>query len=326
MTTEQETPLQADPRDGLADRLTSDPQLWERLGFTGQDLIDVRRWAETVLADDTAAGLAARQRVAAHAAALADRVGDFGSAPSPFGSKEEDGYPIDGAGHGYGTLAILALGASVDAIRRFHAERGVSDETSWETLADLGQQVRVHRLTYGEFGLHTHSWMRLAWSGILYGQGRLQFNLSWYVPAEGAAGGPQERWVLSTHIPAIGPLTPQACDESFARARTFFAEHFPDYPTTEFWCTSWLLDPRLAGLDPASNTARFQARWAIEGEGSPDSAGVVFFVWHRRDEIDPATLPTDSSLRRLVAGELVAGRPWRLTTGLIPQSEAVLGS
>lgn len=318
MTTEHQTPA-TDTRALLADRLSSDPQLWELLGFTGQDLVDVRRWTDAVLADDTPSGEAARQRVVDHVHALSALVGDFSLGAAIFGSMEEESYGLEDAGHGYGTLAILALAAAVGPIRAFHVERGIPDQTSWETLADMGQQVRVHRETYGEFGLHTYSWLCTAWCGALYGLGRLQFNLYRYLPRDGAAGGPEQRWVLSTHIPGTGPLTPAAVDASFSRATTFFAEHFPEYPTTEFYCSSWLLDPRMARLDPDSNTARFQARWAIEGEGRPDSSGAIFFLWRRRGEVDPASLPTDSSLRRLVVGEITAGRPWCSCAGLIPQ-------
>lgn len=325
VTTEQQPRTDSQTRTWLADRLGADPQLWERLGFTGDDLADVRRWSTAVLTDETQAGVAARRRVLEHALALPGLVGDFSYHSGFFGSMEDEGHPIDGAGRGYGTLAILALAAGVDAVRAYHASRGVPDATSWETLADLGQQVRVHRETYGEFGLHTYSWLCTAWCGALYGLGRLQFNLYWYVPREGAAGGVEPRWVLSTHIPGTGPLDPAAVDDSFRRAVAFFAEHFPDFPTSEFYCSSWLLDPRMGLLDQRSNTARFQARWAMEDEGRPDDSAAIFFLWRRRGEVEPSDLPIDSSLRRLVVAEITAGRPWRAVSGLIAQGDAVLG-
>ena len=58
-----------------------------------------------------------------------------------------------------GLLPLLALVASADAVRRFHAARGLSPEDSASGLRDLGQQVAVHRRTYGEFGLHTQGWL-----------------------------------------------------------------------------------------------------------------------------------------------------------------------
>ncbi len=103
------------------------------------------------------------------------------------------------------------------------------------TLAELGQQVWIHRLTFGTFGLHTQDWLTIAWSGALYWLGRLQFNLQ---PED-------DGWVLSTHIPRTGPLTPESVDQAFAAARDFFAAHFPECPIRAFVCSSWLLGPGL---------------------------------------------------------------------------------
>ena len=53
----------------------------------------------------------------------------------------------------------------------------------------------------------------------------------------------------------------ESVDDSFAAATDFFARYFPDYPTRDFYCQSWLLDPQLATLLPDSNLAAFQRRW-----------------------------------------------------------------
>ena len=97
-------------------------------------------------------------------------------------------------------------------------------------------------------------------------------------------GPPTERWVIDTHIPEAGPLTPAAVDESFARAEALFARHFADHPATELHCRSWLLDPYLAEVLPAdSNLVRFQRRWELYGEPEPGDHDAVFFVFRRRD-------------------------------------------
>ena len=44
-------------------------------------------------------------------------------------------------------------------------------------LRDLGQQLSVHRRTYGGFGLHTQRWLVCVWSGAYFWLGRLAFNL-----------------------------------------------------------------------------------------------------------------------------------------------------
>nr|WP_255622754.1 acyltransferase domain-containing protein [Tessaracoccus sp. OS52] len=295
--------------------------LWERLGFRGQDLADVRAAASGLLSGADADARARQRSVADAAAGLGAIVGSFRTHSGVFGDKEAEAFAATGVpGHGWGVAAVLALAAAVPEVRSFHRARGIPDAVSWATLGDLAQQVRVHRLTYGEFGLHAHGWLLTAWSGALYWLGRLQFNLHWYEPT-GSPGNPvaepAPRWVLSTHIPATGALEPAAVTDSFNRAKAFFAEHFSDFPVSEFHCDSWLLDPRLAQLSPESNTARFQGLWRLDGVGRDCDSDAVFFIWNRRDGVDPASLPVDSSLRRLVAGEMAAGRPWQSRRGLI---------
>jgi hypothetical protein len=212
---------------------------------------------------------------------------------------------------GAGVLSMLALVATVEEVQAFHRSRGISEELSWRALSDLGQQTYVHRLTYGSFGLHTQGWLCVAWSGALYWLGRLQFNLH----REGA------EWLLSTHIPRTGPLTPASVDASFAQAVQFFGEHFPDYQLSGFFCSSWLLDPELAAaLSPTSNMACFQRRWNLFGEPMKGDADALFFTFARRGDIDLDCLPQDTSLQRAIVGRLRSGGHWHVWNGRKPLS------
>lgn len=295
----------------LADLATRDRDFWSRLGFRDADLDDVIALAARV-ADDGAV----TARVAELAAALRDRVGGFVAAGGPYGQGSlftSDDERLEVAGvEVMGAVPILALAAAAEPVRAYHRSRGVDDELSWRALSDLGQQVWVHRRTFGGFGLHTQGWLTTAWSGALYWLGRLQFDLETFDDDGGAP-----RWVLSTHIPAAGPLRPDEVDASFAQARRFFGAHFADLPAAEFYCSSWLLDPRLARLGSGSNAAAFQARWSLVGEGREADGDAWFFVFQKRGEVDPTQLPRDSSLRRLILDEVAAGRSWRLRQGLI---------
>ncbi len=277
------------------------PQRLTRLGFREQDQADALTAVEAVLqrADDLAA-------IAAMAERLIDRIGDFGPSGGSAGWRTHD--------HGAGLLPMLALVVTAPEVTAFHASRGVSAEASRATLSDLGQQVWVHRLTFDEFGLHTDGWLSIAWSGALYWLGRLQFNLQLEPGPEG-----QPAWVLSTHIPRAGPLTPASVDASLATARDFFAWHFPDYPTRDYFCQSWLLDPALAAALPDSNLAAFQRRWRLDGEPTPGEADLLFFVFLRRPPADLTNLPTDTTLRRVAAEALAAGRSWSVYRGRLPQ-------
>jgi hypothetical protein len=213
---------------------------------------------------------------------------------------------------------MLTLLVTAPDVAAYHARRGIPPEVSRATLADLGQQVWVHRQTYGEFGLHTHDWLCWAWSGGLYWLGRLQFGLQF---EEAAAVGAAPEWVLSVHIPRSGPLTPQSVDDSFAVATDFFARYFPDYPTRDFTCQSWMLDPQVATLLPESNLAAFQRRWHLYADVQPGDPDVFFFVFNQRGPVDVATLPKDTALRRAIAAGLASGQHWSVTQGRLSQQQ-----
>ncbi|MBK5248512.1 MAG: DUF5596 domain-containing protein [Actinomycetales bacterium] len=270
-----------------------------RLGFRDEDARDALVAATTVLASP-----AQRQRVETLVPRLVAGIGDV--------TLERTANPWDddaarGEHLGAGVLPLLAMLATVPEVRAFHRSRGIGNEVSWKSLSDLGQQVRVHRLTYGTFGLHTHAWLTNAWFGGLYWLGRLQYTV------RPGGGG----FVLSCHIPRTGPLPPGSVDESFATAATFFAEHFPDLPAAALHCASWLLDPQLADVLPAtSNMVSFQRRWELYGEPHVGDEDVLFFVFARRGPVDLEALPRATSLERAVVDHLRHGGHWFTWDGL----------
>jgi hypothetical protein len=204
--------------------------------------------------------------------------------------------------------------AALPAIRGYHKELGVSDEVSWYSLADFGLQLARYRRLHGRPGLAAANWLTLHFRGMLYRLGRLQFQRAG-VPE---AGGP----VLSVHITADGPLTPGACDESFARAARFFAHHHPDQAYRRAYCHSWLMDEQLTGyLAPDTNIVRFQRRFAVPDGAPAQNADldVLKFVFDRppaplrRGELDE--LPQRTSLQRALVGHLRSGGHWWTRVG-----------
>ena len=227
---------------------------------------------------------------------------------------------------GEGLVAILALLVSTSTVRAWHDARGLTREQSWEVLADLGQQMRVHRAGTGRLGLHQLNWMSMNWAGRLVHLGRLQFDLHRQSVAllAGTGSTPSaddpRRWVLGTHIPARGPLDPAAVDASFDAATAYFAEHYTELGAGrgveepafghEFVCDSWLLSDQLAEITGVgSNLARFAARWEMLERSRMDD-GALFFVFGRRPPVDVAALPRTSRLERGVAERLEDGRGW----------------
>lgn len=283
----------------LADRLVA-------LGFRGPDVPDALALARSVLdrPDELAVVEEAVRRLSAQVGTLPAHEGDDVWAGLDLRTDDERD---EGGG-----LAALALLASAPALAAFHASRGVPEDVSAATLADLGQQVWVHRLVSGRFGLYSYAWETgWVWSGALYRLGRLQFSLEEGTRVDG--GG--RELVCSTHIPRGDGLRPADVDASLARALPFFARHFPEAGPLEVHCLSWMLDPRLPELLPGTNVAHFQQRWQVYGEERDADEDALFFGFARRGRPDPAELEATTSLQRAILSVWGAGGHWRLGEG-----------
>ena len=215
-------------------------------------------------------------------------------------------------------ISIAAFLETLPDIRRYHQQRGISDEISWATLADLGQQLNVHRRTNGDFGLETHWWMTIHWTGMIYALGRLQFLLHRVPESNPVPGTEPGEWVIGVHIPETGPLTPEAVDDSFAQAREFFPRHFPEFPVKTATLGSWLIDPYLLdNLPQDSNTVRFGRRFTAYGEPRDSQDSAIFFTFrtHGLDHLDE--LPQDTTLQRLVVRRIKEGGTWQNAFGYL---------
>ncbi|HYI24500.1 MAG TPA: acyltransferase domain-containing protein [Thermomicrobiales bacterium] len=200
----------------------------------------------------------------------------------------------------------------------YHRKLGIPPDISRHTLTDLGRKFTVHRKNHGTGGIDTPAWLTHHLRGQLYQLGRLQFERvhAWDKLRDGmrAAGCclAEDEVLLSVHITDFsGPLSPAACDASFDRARSFFAQVFPETPARYAICSSWMLDPQLAEyLKPSANVIQFQNRFTPAYRPDPGNRGILQFVFGMLDaEIDD--LPQTTSLERAVVGHLKAGRSWR---------------
>ncbi|MEW9552749.1 acyltransferase domain-containing protein [Nonomuraea sp. NPDC050783] len=245
-------------------------------------------------------------------ASLASTMGDL-DGPPPF-------RPMPELGPYFYVYVFLA---ALPHTRRYHRERGIPEEVSWATFTDLGRVMAAHRRRHGGPGVHAPHWLMLHARGILYDLGRLQFNRARLdgptgeaIRADGGPAGPGDA-LLGVHVPDFrGPLTPEACTESFARARRFFPRHFPEERPRVMTCGSWLLDEQLARyLPPGSRILDFQRRFRpLHRFDDADLLGFVFGA----SGTDPARLPRRTRLERAIADHLAAGGTWHGRVGWLP--------
>ena len=215
--------------------------------------------------------------------------------------------------------------AALPHVRAYHRALGIAEEVTRVTLADVGRNMSVHRRRRGVGGMAEPNWPVAHFRGVLYQLGRLQFQRARLggrtghgITAAGLPYGPGDP-ALAVHVPAYyGPLTSEACDESFARARSFFAYHFPEERYGVAVCHSWLLDEQLAEYLPEdANIVRFQRRFRPAYQPAQDLS-ILRFVFGVDDlpERAPLTpealnaLPCRTALERAVAAHLKAGRRW----------------
>jgi GNAT-like C-terminal domain/N-acyltransferase N-terminal domain len=210
------------------------------------------------------------------------------------------------------TWTLRAVEEAARQERAEHTRRGIPPEITEATLQDVGIWSRHCQRTRGTHGISDQhlGWFKLHASGRLCRLGRLQFAIETYDWTEGEVPGlMQGDTVLGMHIPAEAPLDIEECKKSLAAAFPFFDTYFPErLPAKAIVCSSWMLGdwvPEAAGI--GGSLDRFQQLFQLlPGGTSPGSA--CYFVFGYR-EVDPATAPRDTRLRRNLLALIEAGNP-----------------
>lgn len=292
---------------------------------------DLRRWAAAMGAPDQvrAAIVAARAGFAVAPPALRQSILDTAAQVAAglgvIGAKVPSGVSQDvasGPTRLYGD--VLALLACVPSVLAYHAERGVPEDVTWDTLSDLPRHVARYERLHGRPGFSELRWLSTHLRGLIYSLGRLQFERIRAIPlpedhaAVVAATGElaEDEVMLNVHIPETGPLHPGLCEAAYAQAIDRFAAWHPDERPRAFVCHSWLLDPQLRDYLPSSsNIIRFQDRFDVVGAGSEAPGSMQEFVFGRAGQVDLEDLPQRTSLERAFVQHLRAGGTWYSRTG-----------
>jgi hypothetical protein len=250
-------------------------------------------------------------------------------------SNQPGGEPIPELPAALRLFPVHLILVSVAAVRERQQALGVPDDIAWETLSYLGRAISAYRAGHGEAGIRLTGWEWLRFSAWLYQVGRLEVTpywllthpevagpLFWYDDETAARLGPgleKGAAALSLHIPAVDPLTPEACSESLHRMQAAFKTMQPGGPPQIATCTSWVLDEQLVEYLPAdSNILAFQRRFTLV-PGARDSDDwilrVVFGIERPKALTDLDALPQRTTLERGIVEHLRQGRHWRMRTG-----------
>ncbi|WIE64786.1 hypothetical protein DEI99_016375 [Curtobacterium sp. MCLR17_036] len=206
-------------------------------------------------------------------------------------------------------LVVAALRAAVPGNADALTRRGLPRDVAEATVADVDRKLD----RYGLRGADV-DWLVAVVTGRVVAVGRLQFELGDHL----ADGSPA--W--GVHVPETGPLDPEDCDRSFARAPGLLRRLAPDRVAERWRCRSWLLDPGLAAvLGPDANTVRFARRFRLDPPGPHDAAegddSVAKFVFGVPLATARASAPT-GRLRAAVLDRWASGGHWTERTGTAP--------
>lgn len=201
----------------------------------------------------------------------------------------------------------------------YHRDRDIPDDVSWATLTALATNLARHRRIHGHGGLDGHQWVVTVFRGMAFRIGRLVFERDFLGSdlAELLPGQRSTTDALGVHIPAAGPLLPEACDSAFLDGARFFRRHFPEETYRIVHCRSWLLDPQLASYLPAeSNIILFARRFSLVPDAADSGNGDrAILHWVLETGAPHATAPTTTSLQRAVLQHLREGHHWRVRFG-----------
>lgn len=198
-------------------------------------------------------------------------------------------------------------------LKALYLSQGI-DLTIWhDSVLDLKYKLEECKHVRGVRGIFVAFWMPGWFKMTRFALGRLQFEIVDFgreYQKDGMTLGKDSK-VLNMHIPRSGqPLSKELYEDSFARAKAFFADRLPvDQRPGEkvpFVCHSWLLYPALTEfVSEKSNVLRFMKEFEILSWDHSD--GESLWCLFDTAERNPDRLPTDTSLRRAFVARLQNG-------------------
>ena len=219
--------------------------------------------------------------------------------------------------HEDGKRNLLSCLMMCETLKNRYDEKGIDEKILMDTLSDIGIWLDTWTEIKGELYLGELAWLQHHLSMRLFRLGRLQFCMGTShndCPEYGLKRGDP---VIEVHIPAAGPLTQEACAESFALAREFFAKYFPEFDYRYFTCHSWLLDETLKDfLGNDSNIIRFQKMFKpIDSE--PSNAILRYVFKWSTDARNLKYAPVLSSFADEIKKAFLSGTQFYETVGII---------
>lgn len=209
-------------------------------------------------------------------------------------AREELGRQLGKDPKRFGMLACM-LACAAD-LHQWYQEKGISDRVFFDTMGCFTRFIEECREITGSRAFDREWWTARQVSGKLFRLRALEYEMIYN----------EDKPIVSMHIPSDAVLTNESFDNSIEEARSFFAEHFPEYGSSAYICHSWLLAPELGELLPGnSRILAFQRRFRIV---KVDYQGDDYIQWvFKTRGLPTADLPEETLLQRNMKRHLMAG-------------------
>lgn len=206
------------------------------------------------------------------------------------------------------TVDMVFLVSMLPKLLECYRVNGISEDIFWNTAKDLTYKLVECYANRGVWGTFVTFWFPEFYRLERFGLGRLQYERKAF-PYEGVPNLQKGQTVYNCHIPSAGTLTPDLVEDSFLRAKAFFADELTS-DSMPVYCSSWMLYPPHVELFPkGSNLRSFAERFTVV-EAVPDPTNHDFWrIFNRPWDPNIALneLPEDTSLRRAFKTFLMNG-------------------
>lgn len=214
------------------------------------------------------------------------------------------------------TVRFVFLACTFQRMHKDYEAAGLSEELYWDTVSDLKSKALECKQLYDIWGTGTGAWYANFFRLKIFRLGRLQFEKAPFrgkepVTVDGVTVQPGQS-VYNVHIPSGGSISPEACEDSFQRAKAFFKEE-----PLILHCGSWLMYNENPKIFPsAKNVLAFREQFQIyESRPKPEGED-LWRIFGKDFDGDVTSLPQNTSMQKETAAWLSAGNQIGIGFGL----------
>ncbi len=206
---------------------------------------------------------------------------------------------------------ILKLAAD---IKTEYDKAGIDEKIYYDTMSDI--KIWCDK-THGK-GLKNYGWLKNHVSFELFRLGRLQFQLYecknktlLYDKLPFSYGDK----LIYVHIPEGESLDEEKCKAAFELAKDFFAEYFPQYDYSYFFCESWLLfEGNRDFMAKDSNILKFMSLFHIRYSVKIDEQAIERIFGKRK--LFKKNYPEKTTLQRSAKQYMLSGKQLGIGVGV----------